>query len=192
MQGCPRTVLSCPSWDPLDIKSPQLARMSHDSPGMSLMGSFGDQVTPACKGVPGKSWDVPHGVCWTSSHTSLQGCPRVFLDIPLSILQRSSYHNLQACPRTVLGCPSWDPPEIKSPQLASMSQDSPWMSLMGSSRHQVTPAWKDVPGQSQISLLQSSRHQVTPICKDVPGQSWDVWYLGLSKDVLDTCRQHWT
>ena len=111
IQGCFRTVLECPSWDPLNTKSHlytgmsqdcpgtffmgfswhkvtlytgvskdcpgmfpwdsastkshQLARMSQDSTGMSLMGSPGHQ---------GLSWDIPHGILRTPSHTCIQGC----------------------------------------------------------------------------------------------------------------------
>ena len=112
--------------------------MCQDSPGMSLMRSSGHQVTPACKDVPGQSWDAPHEILRTSSHPSLQGRPR-----------------------TVLGCPSWDPLDIMSPQLARMSKDSTGMSHMGSSGHQVNPACKDVPGQSwdvPHGILQTSNH----------------------------------
>ena len=35
LEGCPRTVLGCPSWDCPDIMSSQIARMSQNSPGMS-------------------------------------------------------------------------------------------------------------------------------------------------------------
>ena len=108
LQGCPRTVLGCPSWDPLDIMSPQLARMSKDSTGMSHMGSSGHQVNPACKDVPGQSWDVPHGILRTSSHPSLQckDVPGQSWDVPHEILRTSSHPSLQGCARTVLGCPS--------------------------------------------------------------------------------------
>ena len=74
---------------------------------MSLMGSSGHQVT---LDVPGLSWDVPSGILWTPSHTSLQGCPR-----------------------TVLGHPFWDHLDTKSHQYLGMSQDYPGMSLVGSS-----------------------------------------------------------
>ena len=55
LEGCPRTLLGCPSWDCLDIKSLQLKGMSQDTPGMSLIGSFWHHVIPACMDVP---WDV--------------------------------------------------------------------------------------------------------------------------------------
>ena len=139
-QDCPQTSLlessgcqvtlacrvsqDCPENVPVGILW-TLSHLSQDCPGMSLMGSSRHQITPANKDVPGQSWDVPHGILRTSSHPSLQGCPR-----------------------TALGYPSWDPLDIKSPQLARMPQDSPGMSFMGSSGHQVTPACKDVPGKS--------------------------------------------
>ena len=92
---------------------------------MSHVGSSGHQVTSILREVPGQSWDVHHG-----------------------IVRTSIYFTLEECPRTVLGCPSWDCPDIKLLHLGRMSQDSPGMSLMGLSGHQVTSAWKDVPGHS--------------------------------------------
>ena len=172
LEGCPRTVtvLECPIWDLQDTKSHQYSGMSQDCPGMSPdtkshqssgtskdcpgmshVGSSGHQAIPILRDVPGQSWDVPHGIVQTSSYLSLEGCPR-----------------------TVLGCPSWDCPDITSLQLGRMSQESSGMSFMGSSGHQLRLACRDVPGQSQISLIQASRDQVTPTWKDVPGQSWDV------------------
>ena len=116
--------------------------MSQDCPQMSL---FGYQVTLACRGITGLSWDVPVGILWTLSHLSLPGCAK-----------------------TVLGCPSWDPPDIKSPQLARMSKDSTGMSHMGSSGHQVTPACKDVPGQSwdvPHGILRTSNHPSSGVAR---------------------------
>ena len=78
------------------------------------------------KDVPRLSWDVPHGILRTPSHTSLQGCPR-----------------------TILGRPSWDPPDTKSHLYTGMSKDCPGTSLMGFPRG--VPAY-DHPlcsGQSQ-------------------------------------------
>ena len=118
------TVLGCPSWDPSEIKSPQLARASQESPGMSLMESAGHQVTLACRDVPGYSWTSLLVSSRDQVTTTCKHVPGQSLDVPHGILQRSSHPSLQACPRTVLGCPSWDPPDIKSPQLGRMSQDS--------------------------------------------------------------------
>ena len=172
------------------------------------MGSSGHQVTLAYRDVPGLSWDVPHGILRTPSHTCIQGCPR-----------------------TVLGRLLWDPPDTKSHQYLGMSQDCPRMSLVGSSGHQVTLAYSswDPPdtkshlhtGMSQdypgMSLVGSSGRQVIPIFRDVGGLSWDVpcgilqtpsdhsldiplcpdcpghpIMSGQSWDVSDICRQHWT
>ena len=93
IEGCPRTVLGCPLWDPPDTKSCQYRGTSQDCPGMSHVGSSGHQVTPILRDVPGLSWDVPCGILRTPSHTNLEGRPR-----------------------TVLGCPMWDPPDTKSHQ----------------------------------------------------------------------------
>ena len=158
LQGCPRTVLGCPSWDPPDIKSPQLERMSQDSPGMSLldikscqlarmsqdstgmslMGPSGHQVTPASKDVPGQS------LMGSSGHQITPASK----DVPHGILR--SHPSLQGCPRTVLGYPSWDPPDIKLPQLERMSQDSPGMSLLDIKSCQLARMSQDSTGMSDI------------------------------------------
>ena len=101
-------------WDPLDTKSHESSGTSQDCPGMSLVGSSGHQVTPIFKDVPGLSWDVPCRTLWTKSHTNLQGRPRTVLG---------------------LGCPLQDLLDTKSHQSSGMSQDSPGVSLMGSSGH---------------------------------------------------------
>ena len=49
--GCPRTLPGCPSWDPLDIQSTPLCRMSQDYPRTSLMGS--SLANPLCPDSPG-------------------------------------------------------------------------------------------------------------------------------------------
>ena len=76
MQECPRTVLRCPCWDPLEIKlslpgyvktvlgcpswDPPDAK-SHQLTGKPriVLGSSGHQVTPTCKDFPGQSWRCP-------------------------------------------------------------------------------------------------------------------------------------
>ena len=88
---------------------------------------------------------------WDPSHPSLQGYLR---DVPglSGIIQTTSHTHLQGCLRAVSGCPSWDPPDTKS-------QNCPGTSLVGSSRHQVTPAYWDVPGLSwdiPCGILQTS------------------------------------
>ena len=120
LQGHPRTDLGCPLWDPPDTKSHESSGTSQDCPGMSLVGSSGHQVTPIFKDVPGLSWDVPCRTLRTKSHTNLQGRPRTVLG---------------------LGCPLRDLLDTKSHQSSGMS-------LMGSSGHQVTPIYRDIPGQS--------------------------------------------
>ena len=67
-----------------------------------------------------------------------------------------------------------DPPDTKSPQYLGMSQDCPEMSLMGSSKHQVTPLFRDVPGLSLDVLCgifrTPSDHSLDiPLCPDCPG-----------------------
>jgi len=134
--GCPRTVPGHPSWDPPDIQSTPGCRMSQDCPRTSLMGSSGHPVNPSMQNVPGLSQDVPHGILRTSSQHQVAGCPRTSLmgsarhpvnpslqdvpglsqDVPHGILRISSQPQFAGCPRNVLGCPSWDPLDIKSPK----------------------------------------------------------------------------
>jgi len=113
MTSSPRTVLGCPTWDPPDIQSTLVCRMSQDCPRTSLTGSSGQQVTPVCRDVPGLSWDVPHGILRTSSQPQFA---RMSQDCPGTSHMGSSGHpvnpSLQGCPRTVPGRPSWDPPDI--------------------------------------------------------------------------------
>ena len=144
--GYPRTVMGCPLWD---------------------------QVTPILRDVLGLSWDVPCGILRTPSHTNIEGRPRTVLGCPSWDCPDIK---LEGCPRTVLGCPSWDCPDIKLLQLGRMSQDSPGMSLMGSSGHQLRLACSDVPGQSQISLLYKPPEIKSPQLgrMSMQGQSWDV------------------
>ena len=78
-KDCPGTSLMRSS----STKSHQFSGMSQDYPGMSLVESSGHQlVTPALRDIPGLSWDVPHGILQTPSHTSLQGHPRTVLGCP--------------------------------------------------------------------------------------------------------------
>ena len=91
--GCPRTVPGHPSWDPPDIQSTPVCRMSQDCPRTSLMGSSGHPVNPSLQDVPGLSQDIPHGILRICSQPQFAGCPR-----------------------NVPGCPSWDPLDIKSPK----------------------------------------------------------------------------
>ena len=49
--GCPRTVPGRPTWDPPDIQSTAVCRMSQDYPRTSLMGS--SLANPLCPDSPG-------------------------------------------------------------------------------------------------------------------------------------------
>ena len=149
---------------------------------MSLMGSSRHQVTLAYRDIPGLSWDVPSGILRTPSHTSLglsQDCPGT------SLLGLSGHQVIPGGPRTILECPLWDPLDTKSHQSLEMS-------LVGSSRHQVTPVFRDVPGLSWdvpcgIFRTPSDHSLDISLCLDYPGhpimprESWDM---------SDICRQH--
>jgi len=119
--GCPRTVPGRPSWDPPDIQSTPLCRMSQDCPRTSLMGSSDIQSTPVCR----MSQDCPRMSLMGSSrhpvNPSLQECPRTVPGHSHGILRISSQSQLAGCPRNVLGCPSWDPLDIKSSKDSCMS-----------------------------------------------------------------------
>ena len=90
LQGRPRTLLGCPLRDPPDTKSHQYWGTSQGSPGMSLAGPSGHQVTQAFR-------DVPCGILWTPSDHSL--------DIPLCL----------DCPgHPIMSRPSWTPDYVRT------------------------------------------------------------------------------
>ena len=120
--------------------------------------SLNDEVTWCLEDlvgdIPGVSWNIPHGI-----------------RIP-------TYTNLQGCPRTVLRCPSWD---ITSPQLTGMSQDSPVMLLMGSSRYLSYVSLQDVLSWDMhlCGILRTPATGMFQDChRDVPGPSWDMHLCG--------------
>ena len=90
-----------------------LRRMSQDSPGRPSR----HQVTLAYREVPGLSWDVPHGIFRTPSHTCIQGCTRA-----------------------VMVCPSWDFPGVSQHMIIPFVPDSPGTcpTLVGNTGHPLT------------------------------------------------------
>ena len=87
--GCPKTVLGCSLWNPPDTKSHLYTGMSLNCSWTSLVGSYGHQVTPACRNVPGLSWDIScigsSGHQVTSTCRDVSGLSQTVQDIQLCL-----------------------------------------------------------------------------------------------------------
>lgn len=96
--GCPKTVLGCSLWNPPDTKSHLYTGMSLNCFWTSLVGSYGHQVTPACRNVPGLFWDISCRIFWRSSYINLQGCFRAVPDSPRHpIMSEQSWNVSNTC-----------------------------------------------------------------------------------------------
>ena len=117
---------------------------------MSHVGSSGQKVTPACRDMPGLSWDVPHGI-FQMQVALAAGTSQNCLG---ASLMGSSRHQVTLACRDVPGL-SWDVP-------------------CGILR---TPAYWDVPGVSGTGFIPCP---IIPFVPDSPrhpimsGQSWNM------------------
>ena len=134
-----------------------LRRMSQDCPGRPSR----HQVTLAYREVPGLSWDVPHGIFQTPSHTCIQGCTR-----------------------TVMVCPLWDFPGVSQHMIIPFVPDSPRHFIMSGHSWDMSNTcrqhWTSLDGGAKYCVF----HSCLPVISSWKSHSAVVWFSLLLGKIL--------